>query len=115
DETPIKAGKATKGKLKQSWFWPLYGDQDEVVFTFSSSRGRQHIENTLKHQFNGTLISDGYSAYASYVAKNEGVIQVQCWVHSRRQFIEKSLRPYVRHWIILHCCIKSKTRSEHRN
>ncbi|RAU16395.1 IS66 family transposase, partial [Nitrincola tibetensis] len=40
DETPIKAGKATKGKLKQSWFWPLYGDQDEVVFTFSSSRGR---------------------------------------------------------------------------
>ncbi|GAB2589291.1 IS66 family transposase [Nitrincola alkalisediminis] len=88
DETPIKAGKATKGKLKQSWFWPLYGDQDEVVFTFSSSRGRQHIENILKHQFNGTLISDGYSAYASYAAKNEGVIQAQCWVHSRRQFIE---------------------------
>jgi transposase len=64
DETPVKAGKAGPGKLKQSWFWPLYGDQDEVVFNFSSSRGRQHIEATLRQQFSGTLISDGYAAYA---------------------------------------------------
>ena len=63
DETPIKAGKAGKGKLKQGWFWPLYGDQDEVVFTFSNSRGRQHIDNTLGQRFSGTLISDGYAAY----------------------------------------------------
>ncbi|RAU16923.1 hypothetical protein DN062_15330 [Nitrincola tibetensis] len=74
DETPINAGKAKKCKLKQGWFWPLYCDQDEVVFTFSSSRGQQHIENIMKHQLNGTLISDGYYVYASYVAKNEGVI-----------------------------------------
>ncbi len=88
DETPIKAGKAGKGKLKHSWFWPLYGDQDEVVFTFSSSRGRQHIERILNEQFNGTLLSDGYSAYASYVKASQDVTHAQCWVHSRRQFIE---------------------------
>ena len=88
DETPIKAGKAGKGKLKQCWFWPLYGDQDEVVFTFSSSRGRLHIENTLRQQFTGTLISDGYAAYARYAQMNEGITHAQCWVHSRRKFVE---------------------------
>jgi len=71
DETPIKAARAGPGKLKQSWFWPLYGDKHEVNFTFSTSRGRQHIEKTLRTRFNGTLLSDGYSAYASYVQANE--------------------------------------------
>lgn len=88
DETPIKAGKAGKGKLKQAWFWPLYGEQDEVVFTYSSSRGRQHIEQVLRQQFSGTLISDGYAAYARYAEQNAGVTHAQCWVHSRRQFLE---------------------------
>ena len=88
DETPVKAGKAGKGKLKQSWFWPVYGDQDEIVFTFSRSRGRQTIEKILREDFQGTLICDGYSAYASYARKNEGIIHAQCWVHSRRKFIE---------------------------
>ncbi len=94
DETPIKAGKAGKGKLKQAWFWPLYGDGDEVVFTYSASRGRQHIETTLKKTFTGTLISDGYAAYARYAQQNEGAIHAQCWVHSRRTFMEaESLEP----------------------
>lgn len=88
DETPIKAGKANKGKLNQAWFWPLYGDQHEVVFTFSASRGRQHIEAILNSQFQGTLLSDGYAAYARYAETNEGVTHAQCWTHTRRQFVE---------------------------
>lgn len=88
DETPIKAGRAGKGKLKQGWFWPLYGEDDEVVFTYSASRGRQHIEKLLRESFNGTLLSDGYSAYASYVEKIGPITHAQCWAHSRRQFIE---------------------------
>ena len=67
DETPIKAGHQgragpQKGKMKTGWFWPLYGDDDEVVFTYSNSRGRLHIEQVLNDQFSGTLISDGYAA-----------------------------------------------------
>lgn len=93
DETPIKAGPAKKpgkgrGKMQQGWFWPLYGDGDEVVFTYSASRGRQHIETVLRERFSGTLLSDGYKAYASYVEKSEHLTHAQCWVHSRRQFIE---------------------------
>lgn len=93
DETPIKAGKAGKpnaarGKMNQGWFWPLYGEQDEIVFTYSDSRGRAHIERLLREQFSGTLLSDGYVAYARYVEENQGITHAQCWVHSRRYFIE---------------------------
>lgn len=87
DETPTKAGPVGNGKMKQAYFWPLYGDQDEMVFTFSLSRGRQHIEKVIRQDFKGTLISDGYSAYASYAKANAGIIHAQCWVHSRRTFI----------------------------
>jgi len=90
DETPTKAGKSKKkrGRMHQGYYWPIYGDQDEVVFTYSSSRARHVIENILNESFSGTLLSDGYSAYASYVAKTEGLTHAQCWVHTRRQFFE---------------------------
>jgi transposase len=93
DETPIKAGHQgragpQKGKMKAGWFWPLYGDADEVVFTYSNSRGRAHIEEVLSESFSGTLISDGYAAYARYAAAQANVTHAQCWVHSRRYFID---------------------------
>jgi len=39
DETPIKAGmsKAKKGRMHQGYYWPVYGDQDEVCFIYSAS------------------------------------------------------------------------------
>lgn len=90
DETPIKAGKSKKkkGRMHQGYYWPLYGDQDEIVFTYSESRARRVIEQLLDDEFSGTLLSDGYKAYASYAAKAEGVVHAQCWVHARRQFFE---------------------------
>ena len=96
DETPIKVNrqsknkgtKDSKGNMKQGWFWPVYGEDDEVVFTYSPSRGRQHIENTLRKDFTGTLITDGYAAYARYAEKQQGITHAQCWVHSRRKFVE---------------------------
>jgi transposase len=92
DETPVKAGHQgragpQKGKMKSGWFWPLYGDADEVVFTYSNSRGRAHIEQMLNDQFSGTLISDGYAAYARYAESQKDITHAQCWVHSRRYFI----------------------------
>src|SRR5699024_7103671 len=53
DETPIKAGRKSKGKLNQAYFWPLYGDADEISFTYAPTRGRQHIEDTLTEHFQG--------------------------------------------------------------
>jgi len=85
DETPIKAGRGQKGKLKQAYFWPVYGEQDEVCFPFSTSRGMQHIKNQLA-TFSGTLITDGYGAYARYQKNTPSLTHAQCWAHSRRYF-----------------------------
>jgi transposase len=94
DETPIKAGKKGKGKMNTGYFWPLYGDADEVVFTFSPSRGQQHVLNTLGDQFTGTLLTDGYSAYKKYAAKRDNVTHAQCWIHTRRYFEQaKEIEP----------------------
>lgn len=88
DETPIKAGLKHPGKMKQGYFWPLYGEDHEIVFTYSDSRGRQHIEETLNQQFKGVLVTDGYAAYARYASHTQGIVHAQCWVHSRRKFVE---------------------------
>ena len=90
DETPTKAGKSkkSKGKMHQGYYWPIIGDRDEIVFTYSDSRARRVIETILNDEFTGTLLSDGYSAYASYIAKTDDIAHAQCWVHTRRQFFE---------------------------
>jgi len=38
DETPIKADRQGKGKLHTGYFWPIYGDQDDIAFLFAASR-----------------------------------------------------------------------------
>ena len=91
DETPIKVGKSRKkkGRMHQGYYWPLYGDHDEIVFTYSQSRSRQVIEDLLKQSYTGTLLSDGYKAYASYVKASESrICHAQCWAHTRRKFVQ---------------------------
>jgi transposase len=89
DETPIKAGQAGGGKMKATYFWPVYGEHDEVCFPHFESRRHEHVEHALGlHRAPGTvLLSDGYEAYASY-AKKTGIKNAQCWAHSRRAFFE---------------------------
>jgi transposase len=72
DETPIKAGREKKGKMRLAWYWPIYGVRDEVVFSYSRTRGRQLLFDTLGH-FTGTLLSDGHSAYSSYGKRVQGL------------------------------------------
>lgn len=86
DETPIKAGRKSKGKLRRGWLWPIYGEGDEICFTYSASRGATHLESVLKG-FEGVLLTDGYPAYDSF-ARNKPITQAQCWVHARRYFVK---------------------------
>lgn len=85
DETPIKAGRAGRGKLKTTWYWPVYGEDDEICFTWSTSRGSEHVKRQLG-DFSGTLLSDGYAAYDAYAKGRSQVTQAQCWAHLRRYF-----------------------------
>jgi len=85
DETPIKAGRREKGKLRQGYFWPIYGEDNEVVFPFATSRSHSQVQ-TFLGSFTGTLLSDGYEAYAAYARNNAEMTHAECWAHCRRHF-----------------------------
>jgi len=87
DETPIKAGRKHRGKMKTGYFWPIYGDRNEVVFPFSDSRSGAFIREQLG-DFCGVLVSDGYRAYEKYASQIDGVVHAQCWSHTRRHFLK---------------------------
>ena len=87
DETPIRAGRKAKGKMNTGYFWPIYGDRDEVVFPYASSRLHRNVE-TFLGDFEGVLLSDGYGAYSAYAERREKVEHAQCWTHTRRGFVE---------------------------
>lgn len=95
DEVPIKAGRANPGKMKTTYFWPIYGERDEICFTHSPSRAGQHVRDMLglSPPDDAVLLSDGYAAYASY-AKQVGLTHAQCWAHARREVFEaKDIEP----------------------
>jgi len=87
DETPIKAGRKGHGGMKTAYFWPVYGDKDEVVFPFSPSRAGAMVREVLG-EYCGVLISDGYQAYERYAEQAHKVVHAQCWSHTRRQFVK---------------------------
>jgi transposase len=89
DETPIKAGRAGRGKMKTGYFWPIYGEQDEVCFPFFPSRSHGVVRKLLGLQpaADAVLISDGYEAYRRYAQKT-GLTHAQCWAHARRKLFE---------------------------
>lgn len=94
DETPIKVGKKSRknsgkkskpGKLEQAYLWPIMGEEQEICFTYSSSRGMNHLTSQLG-EFSGTILSDGYKAYDLYAASVDSAKIARCWVHCRRYF-----------------------------
>jgi transposase len=87
DETPIRAGIKSRGKMKTGYFWAIYGDRNEVVFPFAESRSGSILERVLGG-YRGVLLSDGYVAYEKYVAKVNEIVHAQCWSHTRRQFLD---------------------------
>lgn len=90
DETPIKAGRKERppphrGQMKTCYFWPIYGDRDEIAFPFSRTRGSAMVREALKG-YVGTLLSDGYRVYDRYADAVNGIVHAQCWSHARRYF-----------------------------
>jgi hypothetical protein len=47
DETPIKAGQGGPGQAEAGYFWPVYGERDEICFPFFKSREIKHVEAAL--------------------------------------------------------------------
>ena len=91
DETPIKAGLAGPGKMKAGYFWPVYGERDEIGFLYYPSRSARHVREALglDAPVGAVLHTDGYAAYAQY-ARQMGLTHAQCWAHTRRKIFEAS-------------------------
>jgi transposase len=87
DETPIKAGRRERGKMQTGYFWPVFGDKNEVAFPFSVSRAAGMVRDVLG-EYCGVLISDGYRAYEKHAAEVNGLVHAQCWSHARRYFVK---------------------------
>ena len=47
DETPVKAGRKERGKMRLAYFWPVYGEHNEVCFPFFPSRDGQNVRAVL--------------------------------------------------------------------
>jgi hypothetical protein len=93
DETPIKAGRKQRdpphrGSMKTAYFWPVYGDKDEIAFPFATTRASVVVQEALK-EYVGILLTDGYKVYDSFAKSTKGIVHAQCWSHMRRQ-IEKA-------------------------
>jgi transposase len=89
DETPIKAGRSEHGRMRVAYFWPVYGEHDEVCFPYFPSREGKNVYTALgvEHAPGSILLTDGYNVYESY-AKKVGLTHALCWSHSRREFFE---------------------------
>jgi len=62
--------------MRQGYFWPMYGDADEIVSRYTPIREHRHVQRLLRG-FRGTLLRDGYDAYAAYARNNTEVTHVQ--------------------------------------
>jgi transposase len=89
DETPIKAGVAAPGKMRAAYFWPIYGERDEICFVYYPDRSWGNVADALglKPPDGAVLLTDGYGAYAHYAAK-VGLTHALCWVHARRELFD---------------------------
>ena len=100
DETPIKAGREKKGKLHRGYYWPMYGDRDEVVFGYRHSRAGKHLKELIG-EYSGTLITDGYSAYDRYAKTIGTFTHALCWAHTRRGFERaQTAEPKLAEWAL---------------
>lgn len=87
DDTWMKVGVASPGKMHKGHFWPIYGDHDEIIFPYAESRRDEEVEKLLGN-YKGVLLADGHTAYDKYAARHAEVVRAQCWVHTRRNFFE---------------------------
>ena len=66
--------------MKAAYFWPVYGELDEVCFPFFESRRIGHVEQALglSPVERGVLLTYVYTAYEHYTKKTV-LIHAQCW------------------------------------
>ena len=95
DETPIRYCQAEGGGSGQGYLWVFRRPGGGVLFEWHTGRGAQCLE-TMLEDFGGTIQTDGYGAYQSYVKERRrqlaaggakrAIVAAACWAHARRKF-----------------------------
>jgi len=95
DDTPIPLQVKGYGKVKKGRLWVYIrggAGPPLVVYDFSPDRSKRRPLDFLGN-YRGYIHADAYSGYDE-LFQREGVIEVGCWVHTRRKFDEAvSSRP----------------------
>lgn len=89
DETTFKVQRKLTSKkgLKTTYLWSYIGDEKWVWFDWREGRGQAGPLEVLEGFKGNSIQSDGYSVY-NPVAKALNLVQLGCWAHARRKFVE---------------------------
>ena len=90
DETTARVLRPGNGAAKQVYLWVYVGDADHPyqLFDYRLDRTRAGPREILG-DFQGGLLSDGHSSYASLIKESDGrMVDLGCWAHARRKFDE---------------------------
>ena len=89
DDTVVRLMEPGLGKTRQARMWVyIRGDPGPplVVFDFTKDRRKERPLEFLG-DYQGYIHADAYSGYDE-LFKRKGVIEVGCWAHTRRRFVE---------------------------
>ncbi len=91
DETRIRVLKETnKSPTSDKWMWVSKGgppDKPVILFDYDPSRGKE-VAARLLNGFEGYVQCDGLGSYDAVCQQNDKQIQLGCFDHSRRKFVE---------------------------
>jgi transposase len=87
DDTPVRLLQDGEGETRTGRLWVYWGDEGHpyTVYEATASRSRDGPKKFLAG-FKGHLQADAFSGYDCVF--DAGVIEVACWAHARRKFIE---------------------------
>jgi transposase len=86
DDTPIPVQDATREHCRTGRIW-AYVSSGGIVYDATEDRCRDGPLDFLK-QFRGFLQCDAYAGYDELFRTRPHVVEVGCWAHARRKFVE---------------------------
>src|SRR5262245_81468 len=86
DDTPIPVQDATREHCRTGRIW-TYVSSEGIVYDATEDRCRDGPLNFLK-KFRGYLQCDAYAGYDELFRTQPQVVEVGCWAHARRKFVE---------------------------